>query len=205
MNLGWRELWLLRILPVGLMLFAFPVAAHAHTPIKGMGEFASGLLHPLTTPSHVLILLGLGLMLGQRSPLSLKPPMLVFIPVSGLALALTTMGWVKTIYPPILVCIALCAATLVALEKCPSPFAMAALLAVAALAIGLDSAVEAGSAAVVVKTLLGNWVCLIVVLCDVAIYVSYCTQKKWLQVGVRVLGSWIIAISLLVLAFSFRK
>ncbi len=54
-------------------------------------------------------------------------------------------------------------------------------------------------------TLLGTWVGLFLILVDVALYVSLLMKRKWAQIGVRVLASWIIAISLLVLAFALRK
>ena len=74
-----------RLLPVLALLLAFPAAAQAHTPIPGMGEFAGGLLHPLTTPFHVLILLGLALLVGQQVPMRLKLPLSVFLPLSAAA------------------------------------------------------------------------------------------------------------------------
>ncbi len=194
-----------RWLPLAILLFAFPATAQAHTPIEGIGDFLAGLIHPLTTPSHILLLLALGLLLGQRSPLRLKMPMLVFVSASAVALTLTTAGWFTKVHPAILLGLALCAATFVALERPLPPLALHTLLALAALALGLDSAVESGSRAAVFKTLAGTWISLAVLLADVAIYVSFCARKNWLKVGVRVLGSWIIAVALLVLAFSLRS
>jgi hydrogenase/urease accessory protein HupE len=205
-NPGRCQLRFARLRPLFVLaLFVFPASAHAHTKIKGMGEFVSGLAHPLTTPAHVLILLALGLMLGQHTPIKLKMPVLVFVPLSAVALFLTTTRFAATVPQPILICFALCAAILVALEKAIPPVAVGVLLAAAALAIGFDSAVENGTTAVVIKTLLGIWVALVAVLFDLAFYVSRCTEKKWMKVAIRVIGSWIIAISLLVLAFSLRK
>jgi hydrogenase/urease accessory protein HupE len=131
--------------------------------------------------------------------------MAIFAPLSGLALFLTTTGWIKSVYPPVLICIALCAAVLLALEKTPPPVALGALFAAAALALGLDSGIEPAPTAKSVKTLLGNWISLSVLLADVAIYVSLAGEAKWLKIALRIAGSWIIAISLLVLAFSMRK
>ena len=131
--------------------------------------------------------------------------MLVFASASAIALLLTTTGLITTIYQPVLLGIALCAATFVALEKSLPSLASLTLFAAAALAIGLDSAVESTSIATVIKTLAGTWISLAVLLADIAIYVSFCTKKNWLKVGIRVVGSWIIAITLLVLAFSLRK
>ena len=170
-----------------------------------MSEVASGLLHPLTTPTHILILLGLGLLIGQHQPLNLKMPLLVFVPVSALALVLTCFGWISNFYQPLLIAIALAGGILVALEKTIPPWLARLLFGAAALAIGLDSRVESASMLVVLKTLAGTWLCLIIVLADVAIYGSYCAKRKWMQIGTRVIGSWIVAISMLVLAFALRK
>lgn len=75
----------------------------------------------------------------------------------------------------------------------------------AALALGLDSAIESSSSLTVIKTPSVIWICLAVFPTDIAIYVSFCTKKQWMKVGIRVLGSWIIAVTLLVLAFSLRR
>ena len=170
-----------------------------------MGDFISGLFHPLTTPSHVLVIIGLGLLAGRRRPFNLKAPMAVFIALSGMALALATLGKVKAVHPALLPGLALCLGALLALDKNPSTLPFCALFASAALAMGLDSAAETGSAATVTKTLLGNWISLVVLVYDIAIYVSLGGEAKWLKIALRILGSWLVAISLLVLAFSVRK
>ena len=185
-------------------LLALPATAHAHSPVKGMGDFISGVIHPLTTPSHILVIVGLGLLAGRRRPFSLKAPMIVFIALSATALVLATAGGIKSIQPAVLLAIALCAGSLLALDKNPPTLPLAALFAAAALAMGLDSAAEAGSRASIAKTLLGNWISLVVLTYDIALYVSLGGEKKWLKVALRIAGSWIIAISLLVLAFSLR-
>ena len=193
------------MLPVALLLFAIPATAEAHTAIGGAGDFFSGVLHPFTTPQHLLVLLGLGLIVGQHPPLNFKPSLAVFIPVSAASLLLTTTGIVKTVYPPILISLALIAGIMVALEKSPPAFASAVVFAMAGLAIGLDSAVETGTAPAIVKTLLGTWVGLILAVADIALYVSFFNKHKWQKVGIRVAGSWITAASVMILAFAFRR
>ncbi len=131
--------------------------------------------------------------------------MLVFVSGSALALLLTFTGWVSNVYPAILPGLALAAAVIVVLEKPIPPAGCYALLAASAVALGLDSGVESSSTGSVLKTLAGTWISLAVLLADIAIYVSYCTKKQWLKVGIRVIGSWIIAVSLLMLAFSLRR
>ena len=106
------------------------------------------------------------------------------------------------VYQPVLIGLALCAAIPVALEKPLSPWACRTLSAAAAFAIGFDSAPEPSSAGGLLKTLLGTWVMVIFLVFDIAYYTSLAMRGSWSRVGVRVLGSWIIAISLMVLALS---
>jgi urease accessory protein len=190
-----------------LSVFVLPPSAQAHMTVKGMNHFSSGLLHPLMTPAHVLVLLGLGLGIGQRVPLRIGLALRAFAPFSVIGLALTTTGWISGVPPAALAGIAFAAGGCVALEKQLPPLAHGALVAAGALAIGMDSGLETGGVAAQFMALLGTWLCLLVVLINIAHYVSLAagTKKKWLHIGIRVAGSWIVAISLLVLAFAMRK
>lgn len=179
--------------------------AQAHMAVEGAGEIINGALHPLLSPAHVLVLLGLGLLLGQQVPFELRTPLRVFPPVSAIALLLTTTGRIGGIYPPVLIGIAFCIGILVGLEIKLSRLACGTLCAVAALGIGLDSAMEGDLGVALVKTLLGTWISVNVVVVYLAICASNGADKKWARTGIRVIGSWIIAISLMVLAFSLRK
>jgi len=199
-----KKIFIRRLLPVALLL-ALPATASAHTAIGGVGDFFGGVLHPLTTPTHLLMLVGLGLLAGQHSPLNLKIPLSVFTPVSAVALLFTTTGVVKNIYPPILIGIALVAGVLVALEKPLPTVATGTIFTFAALALGLDSAVETGTPISIAKTLLGTWLGLILAVADIAYYLSFFTKQKWQQVGIRVAGSWITAASFMILAFALRR
>lgn len=172
-----------------------------------MNDFMTGALHPLLTPAHVLILLALGLCLGQHPPLRLRMPLSVFASCSAIGLALTATRWFPGVHPAALAGIALGAGALAACEKELPSSARGALFGVGALAIGSDSGVETGGAAVIVKTLLGTWLGLLIYLMNLAYYASLAAEqkKKWLRIGLRVAGSWIVAISLLVLAFALHK
>ena len=179
-----------------------PATARAHSTIQGLEGFSGGALHPLTTPAHLLVIVALGLLAGQRSPFDLRGPFVVFVPCLTFALIFAATGLVKTVYQPVFVGLALCAAIPVALEKPVPPLAYRTLIAAAALAIGFDSGPETGSTSVLIKTLLGTGIMVIFLVFDVAYYASLAMRKHWPRVGVRVLGSWIIAISLMVLALS---
>ena len=194
------------LLPL-LAVLAFPAEAGAHTAMEGSNHFTGGVLHPVLTPAHVLILLGLGVSLGQHVPLRTGVLLRVFAPLAAIALGLTATGWIASVHPAVLAVIALCAGAVVALGKEPPPFARGALFAAGALAIGLDSGVETGGAATVITTLLGTWIGLLLFLFSIAYYASLAAERKrkWMDIGLRVAGSWIIAISLLMLAFALRK
>lgn len=179
----------------------------AHMTAPGMNAFSSGLIHPWMTPTHVLILLALGLWVGQHVPLRLGLPCKVFAPLSAAALALTATKWITVVPPFILVAIALIIAAVIALEaRLPSSFRVV-LLGAAAIGIGLDSGPEAVTPLDTLATLAGTWVSLGLGLVNIAYYVSLGTalQKKWISIGIRVAGSWIFAISLLMIAFALRR
>jgi len=199
-----RSKWRRSLLLLATLVFSpcLPAAARAHSTIQGLDGFSAGALHPLTTPAHLLVIAALGLPIGQRSPLDLKAPLLIFVPCLTFALIFLTTGLVKAVYQPVLIGLALCAAIPVALEKPLSPWACRTLSAAAAFAIGFDSAPEPSSAGGLLKTLLGTWVMVIFLVFDIASYTSLAMRGSWSRVGVRVLGSWIIAISLMVLALS---
>lgn len=83
---------------------------------------------------------------------------------------------------------------------------LALCLAIPTAAIGLDSGVEPGPTTLaVLKFLSGTCVGFAIVVLDLAFYVSMGQNKKWVRIGTRVLGSWIIAISVLMIAFYFKK
>ena len=195
--------WLLAA--TGLFLLV-PMHAQAHTPIKGAGEIVSGLLHPFLTPAHVLVLLSLGLLLGQRLPLCLQWPLMVFAAFAAVGLSVTAIHTIAGVPQPILVTLGLCAGGLVALAAPLPAWARLTACATAGLALGLDSGPDPGVMGVVTaKTLLATWVSLIFFVGDIAYYSSRLPSYQWVQTGVRVVGSWIVAIALLMLAFALRR
>ena len=170
-----------------------------------MGAFSGGLVHPLITPPHLLILLGLGLWLGQQAPLRLRTPLLIFMPFSAAGLLMTTRLVMPQAGQPLLIGMALCIALLVALTARLAAWIRVPIFAATALAIGLDSGVDGGpSAAGVAITLFATWISLGLCLVNFSYYVSLCPQRRWVQIGIRVAGSWIAAICLLVLAFALK-
>lgn len=188
---------------VGLML-AWPAAAHAHGAISGLEGFTGGLLHPVTSVPHVLILLALGLLAAQRTPTDYQQPLLAFFPALVAGLLFTLTGKITNVSPSLLHALALVAAALVAWEKAVPLSVLRGLFLAGGLLIGLDSAVEEGTTAVVLKALLGTALMAAFVAFDVIYYGAQARTRPWLRVGVRVLGSWIVAVAVLMLAFALR-
>ena len=193
-------------LSAGLVFLLLPAFAQAHTPIKGAGEFISGFLHPFLTPPHVLVLLSVGLLLGQSVPLRLQWPVVVFAAFAASGLLMATGRTGAGVDQPVLIILGLCVGGLVALAAPLPRWLRLAACAAAGLALGLDSGVDpAAAGAVVAKTLFATWVSLILCVGDVAFYSSRLPKYQWIQTGIRVAGSWIVAIALLMLAFSLRR
>ena len=191
---------------IGSVVLFLPTRVEAHAAIKGAGEFVSGLLHPLLTPLHLMVLLSLGLLLGQRLPLRLKWPVAGFAGFAAAGLVVTTVSAGSGVYPPVLILIGLCSGGFVALAAPLSAWVSLAVCAAAGLALGLDSGVDSATAGTAMaKTLFATWVCLTLCVANVAFYSSYLPKHQWVQTGIRVVGSWIVAIALLMLAFSLKR
>jgi urease accessory protein len=183
-----------------------PCTARAHTAVAGAGEIANGALHPLMTPAHLLILLALGLMLGQQKPLNLRWRVGTLAGASALALLLNLTGvFQQGGNQAALVGIALVLAILVALDRKLPPVLPEVLCLVAAGGIGIDSGVETGTSGSLLKNLLGTWLVVNSAVFYIAVCASNGAERKWARAGIRVLGSWIIAISFMVLAFALRR
>ena len=190
---------------VGSAFLLSAARAQAHTSFPGLGEYASGFLHPLTTPLHLLVLLALGIWLGQRTPLRIKYPAAVFAMVAAGGLWLTMIAKVSGVYPPLLIVIGLCVGACVAINVSGPPWLKIAVCGVAALLLGLDSGVEAGSGITSpTKVLTATWASLMLCLINGAFYVSLLPTVRWVQTGLQVVGSWIVAICFLLLAFALR-
>lgn len=186
------------------LLLAFPANAAAHLAIKGVGDFGNGALHPVVTPVHVMIILGLALLLGMRVPLRLKLPMASLAAAAAIGLGIAAT---HRISPPewLLHLIVMLLGLLVAIDRTFSPAVLAGICGVCAAAVGLDSGVDPESGMVVWKTLLGTWLGVTGVVGYLALTVSNGAEKNWARTGMRVLGSWIFAIAILMLAFALRS
>ncbi|APW39814.1 hypothetical protein RD110_23590 [Rhodoferax koreense] len=182
-----------------------PGRADAHGAVEGMNSFYAGLFHPFINLPQLLVLLGLGIWLGQTPPLRLKAPLLAFSLCSAAALFATTRLPAFMTPPAMLVALSLAFGLLIATAARPHRWLSTLMATAAALAVGLDSGVDGQPApGALTLILLGTWIGTTVAVANLAYYTAICPERRWVQIGIRIAGSWLTAASVLVLAFHLR-
>lgn len=191
---------MIRRLTIAVLLTLYSAPAFAHAPIAGIGAFYNGMLHPLFVPAHLLLLIGLGLLLGQHAPGISRFGWTAFVLAVSAALAGGhTLG--AAIWLPALLFVTLLAALLVVLER---PFAkpIPVLIAIAAgLGIGFDSMPDTASGRDAWLGLLGSGIGAVLVLSYVGGFTASLT-RPWQRTAIRVAGSWTAASALIVLTLT---
>jgi len=186
-------------------LLAVAADARAHSAAKGIGDFYSGALHALTALEHVLPFLAFGVLAGQQGQKA-EPVLGVFCIALLLGAALAI--WIPSVpYLAVLnISSAIVLGGLVALAK-PLP---AVLFYAIAILFGLSHGFANGEGMTEgIKPYLfipGVALAGLVVTAYGLIVTDWILRRKagWLQIAVRVAGSWIAAIGILVLAVSGR-
>jgi hydrogenase/urease accessory protein HupE len=201
-------------LAVAALLAVVAAPAAAHSPIEGIGIFYSGALHPLVTPPHLIALLALGLLLGQAGQRATgdddAPLAALAAPLAALGVALVAGVLRAGLHPAEepdtdRVLLALAAATGLAVAaawRAPQGVRLVVALAVG-LATGLASAPTGVSDAERWTSLAGTAAASLMLAAYVAVMVAMARRPPWLAIAARVLGSWMAAAALLVLALSF--
>jgi hydrogenase/urease accessory protein HupE len=173
----------------------------AHGTLEGIGDLWNGVLHPLRSPAQLMVLCGLALLAGQR--VRIRMLLTVFLVTSALGAAFTVLGWPEP--PTFLPCIIAGVTGVFAAARLPlRRNVQLALFAAAGFVLGWDSGQDPAPAWVTFKLLFGVWIGLAVIMLNLANYAVICPRKQWVKVGFRVLASWVVASSILFLAFSLR-
>ena len=188
-----------RVLPLALLAGA-PMPAHAHLVNSGLGPFYNGTLHLLLSPGDLLAVLAVGLLAGQSGKASARwaaitlPLVWGAAALDGLSLGPgTDLGWVE-------VALLILLGILVAASVRLSVSVMASLAALTGLLHGLDNggAFAASDSALVAVAGIAAAV-LILTLFTAALAVSL--QAAWTRIALRVGGSWIAAVGMLMLGW----
>jgi hypothetical protein len=158
-----------------------------------------GLLHPVSTPAQVVALLGLGLIAGRN--FSAAGTVIVAAFALGLAAGLGAIAWGVGETPAsdvLLASATLCG--LLAASGVTTPVLPAVAVAlVAGTALGLDSPPESILLGEAVAMLVGT-ACGGVAALTMTAFVASRMARLWKGILLRVAGSWIAAIAILVLA-----
>lgn len=191
-----------------LLCAAAPATAHSITP--GTTGFTDGLQHPFDLPAHIMTILGAGLLLGRQEIAAWRLPLYGFL--AGLALGLANGPFLITpaLEPRLTIALLMLAVVLgglVAMSRPLPALLLTALLALAGLGLGLDSAPE-GTLQQTVAALFGSGFAFVFALLNAAMLGQYAQTRSnsqaWQKIGVRIVGSWIAAAGIMVLALQLR-
>ena len=186
----------------------FSDAAFAHAPIEGIGSFYNGLLHPLLIPAHLILIIAIGLFVGQQVSKNTEIALGSFAMATmvGLILAWFTIG---TQIVTFILVLSMTIGFLIAINPALRPpinrYVAIGLGALAGLALGMDSAQEALAGKEKLASLFGSGVAIYFLVLYPMTLADYFKEKAWQKIGIRVLGSWLAASSLLVLTLEFSK
>jgi urease accessory protein len=190
-------------LPAVLALLVGTGAAQAHPVIQGASGFTAGFLHPLLLPAHAFALVALGLLIGQQPHWGRSVPLAALIWVV-VGLGAIALAYVPTLAGEALLASAAINGAAVALAR-PLPQVLGATLAAATgLALALDSPPDAISLVEANLALLGT-AAGVAVLLSAAVAISARLGRDWQRIGVRILGAWIAASTILVLTLRLAR
>ena len=187
-------------LAVVLLSLSLPIGfAQAHTVIDGIGGFTGGLLHPLLVPAHILALVALGCLTG-RSDWQLRLLLIaVFAAAAGATIALVTFAFSSANAELTILSLAgLAGLLLVSGVRIPSA-AVAVLAVCIAAAVIFDSVPAVLSAQETILSLAGTGLGATSLLAAIT-FLSAAGPQVWQRIGTRILGSWIAASAIMVLA-----
>jgi urease accessory protein len=163
-------------------------------------RFVDGLLNPLTTPAHVLTLLALALLLA-RQPQRFTGVLVFALALAGGFLAIV-LAVETTPARTVLLAVAVALGVMIAAAWAPKLLAWL-LAAIAGAALALDSPPQAVTITEAYATLVGTALGACAMLVVVAAAAAH-ANADWQRLGLRIVGSWIAASAILVLAVQLR-
>jgi urease accessory protein len=184
-------------LEVQALLLLWPSHAFAH-PMTGVGDFYAGMLHPITAIECVLPMIALGLLAGQQSRRAAIGMLVSFPLACGLGAALGLIIPVSPYVTVINTAAMAALGTLVALNR-PLPLPLSVGLSVVlGLTIGWANGVELTTETSPYRFIPGLALAGLL-LVSYGIGLVRRLNVPWARIGVRVAGSWIAAVGILVL------
>lgn len=181
-----------------------PTLAQAHLVSTGFGAFYDGMSHLLITPEDLLVVVGLGLLAGLRGAAAARA-VLVVLPLAWLGGALLGRLWPGGGELPLALVLSFgLVGGLVAADR---ELRRAVVIGVAGLAGVLHGYVNGATLAAGGRA----WLAVLGVTTAVFVLVSLLPavvvklRVPWLRVAVRVAGSWMVAVSLLMVGWLTKE
>ena len=198
---GYKTLSISTVL-ASLVVIITTGAAEAHGSFSGPPGLFAGLSHPFTVPAHLLAMIALALLCGQQKQPCLKTlfPWYSAALVAGLLVSLGGLEIASITI--ILYILAGTSGLLVALKQPLSIKILIALTIPAVFLIGLDSALTGKNWPVTFSTLGGTAITVALFYLYLATItgIIYREKPQWMRIAVRIAGSWIAAISALLIS-----
>ncbi len=189
------------LLAAGLLVL--PGAARAHLVTSGLGPYYDGALHLLMSPVDLLGLVAVALLAGRqgaragRLTVMMLPAVWLLTGLAGLtASSVPDLAWLGTAALLVL-------GLLVAADVRLAPVAVAALAAAFAAVTGLLNGAALAAAGAGAPTLVGI---VLAVLCIAMLGSAAVVPLRalWSRVAVRVAGSWVAAVGMLMLGWTLQ-
>ena len=181
-----------------------PSVAHAHLATTGLGPVYDGINHLLRSPEDLLPVVAMAFLAGLHGQGDSRR-ILFLLPASWLLGGLAGFGYGAEVIPGAFAafsCLAL--GLLIALDRRLPPRALTALAALIGLLHGWLNGAGIGAARGDILALFGIGAAVFVLVAiGAALVVS--VKAGWQRVAVRVAGSWVAAIGLLLLGWSLRR
>jgi hydrogenase/urease accessory protein HupE len=184
-------------------LLLLPMLAEAHLVTSGLGPYYDGALHLLMSPGDLLGLIAVALLAGRRGA-----------PAGRLAVIIMSFGWLlgglvglQLPNVPDLAAVGIVSflvmGLLVAVDVRLSPVGIAAIAAAYGVLHGLINGAALAAAGAELSTLLGI---VFAVLCIAVLATAAVVPLTvlWARVAVRVAGSWIAAVGMLMIGWTLQ-
>jgi urease accessory protein len=189
--------WMTRAARLFLVIGLLSSAAFAH-PMKGVGDFYAGMLHPLITIETLLPLLGISLLAGQQSRETAIKMLAAFPAALALGSALILFRPLPARLATLELLITASLGLLIALGRRIPDWIPIALSVLIGLSIGWSNSVEITGDVSAVRFVAGLAIVGLLIT-TYGIGLVRRLKLEWMQIAVRVVGSWLAAVGILVL------
>ena len=177
--------------------------ACAHPAFAGATGFYGGLVHPLFVPTHAIAILSLGMLIGQQAPHWRWPLLLTYAAGLGVGFAAMVSAFAPRFSTEALLAATAIVGGLVALAR-----GVPWLTGILALGVGIALALDSSPGGISVReanVIIVGTFCGAVILLGVLLEVAAILRREWQKLAMRILGSWMGASAILILAWQLAR